>query len=95
MDMFQFLYKESKLVYRSKANQKFVKAYNKAIKELKKDGTLAKLSKKYFGEDVFNYVTKQEVSMVSYTPTYVFKFLPTILNALPLTLWVIFLTVSW
>lgn len=31
--------------------------------------------------------------MVSYTPTYVFKFLPTILNALPLTLWVIFLTV--
>lgn len=46
------------LVHRSKANQKFVKAYNKAIKELKKDGTLAKLSKKYFGEDVFNYVTK-------------------------------------
>lgn len=31
--------------------------------------------------------------MVSYTPSYVFKFLPTILNALPLTLWVIFLTV--
>lgn len=31
--------------------------------------------------------------MVSYTPSYVFKFFPTILNALPLTLWVIFLTV--
>lgn len=31
--------------------------------------------------------------MVSYTPAYVFKFLPTILSALPLTLWVIFLTV--
>ena len=46
------------LIHRNKANQKFVKAYNKAVKELKKDGTLAKLSKKYFGEDVFNYVTK-------------------------------------
>ena len=31
--------------------------------------------------------------MVSYTPSYVFKFLPTIIAALPLTLWVIFLTV--
>ncbi|EHJ52314.1 amino acid ABC transporter permease [Streptococcus macacae] len=31
--------------------------------------------------------------MVSYTPSYVFKFLPTILAALPVTLWVIFLTV--
>lgn len=46
------------LIHRNKANQKFVKAYNKAVKELKKDGTLAKLSKKYFGENVFNYVTK-------------------------------------
>ncbi|WP_270513675.1 amino acid ABC transporter substrate-binding protein [Streptococcus mutans] len=46
------------LIHRNKANQKFVKAYNKAVKELKKDGTLTKLSKKYFGEDVFNYVTK-------------------------------------
>lgn len=31
--------------------------------------------------------------MVSYTPSYVFQFLPTIIAALPLTLWVIFLTV--
>lgn len=31
--------------------------------------------------------------MVSYTPSYIFKFLPTILSALPLTLWVITLTV--
>lgn len=28
-------------------------AYNKAIKELKADGTLSKLSKKWFGEDVY------------------------------------------
>ncbi|WP_165211426.1 amino acid ABC transporter permease [Streptococcus tangpeifui] len=31
--------------------------------------------------------------MVSYTPSYIFKFLPTILSALPLTVWVIVLTV--
>ena len=31
-----------------------------AIKELEKDGTLAKLSKKYFGEDVFSYVDKEK-----------------------------------
>lgn len=31
--------------------------------------------------------------MVSYTPSYVLKFLPHILNALPLTLWIIVLTV--
>ena len=36
----------------------FAKAYEKAIKELEKDGTLAKLSEKYFGEDVFSYVDK-------------------------------------
>ena len=30
----------------------------KLIKELKEDGTLEKLSKKYFGEDVFSYVDK-------------------------------------
>ncbi|WP_252976667.1 transporter substrate-binding domain-containing protein [Clostridium acetobutylicum] len=28
-------------------------AYNKAIKELKKDGTMSKLSKKWFGIDVY------------------------------------------
>ena len=31
--------------------------------------------------------------MVSYTPSYVLKFLPHILSALPLTLWIIVLTV--
>ena len=30
----------------------------KAIKELKDDGTLAKLSQQYFKEDVFSYVDK-------------------------------------
>jgi len=38
--------------------EKFAKAYEKAIKELEKDGTLSKLSEKYFGEDVFSYVDK-------------------------------------
>ena len=39
----------------------FAKAYEKAIKELEKDGTLAKLSEKYFGEDVFSYVDKDQL----------------------------------
>ncbi|MFC3932860.1 transporter substrate-binding domain-containing protein [Streptococcus dentapri] len=46
------------LIHRNKANKEFEKDYTKAVKELKKDGTLKKLSKKYFGEDVFNYVTE-------------------------------------
>lgn len=45
------------LIHKNKTNQTFAKEYDKAIKELKKDGTIAKLSKKYFGEDVFSYVT--------------------------------------
>ena len=44
------------LLHKDKKNEEFVKAYEKAIKELEKDGTLAELSKKYFGEDVFSYV---------------------------------------
>ena len=32
-------------------------AYDKAVQELKENGTISKLSLKYFGEDVFNFVT--------------------------------------
>ncbi|MDQ0417475.1 cystine transport system substrate-binding protein [Croceifilum oryzae] len=35
-----------------KGNPKLLEAVNKAIDEMKKDGTLEKISKKYFGEDV-------------------------------------------
>ena len=38
-------------------NKEFAKEYDKAVKELQEDGTIAKLSEKYFGEDVFSYVT--------------------------------------
>lgn len=48
------------LIHKDKKNEKFAEAYSKAIKELEKDGTLAKLSKKYFGEDVFSYVDKEK-----------------------------------
>ncbi|KXT83494.1 transporter substrate-binding domain-containing protein [Streptococcus panodentis] len=44
------------LLHKDEKNEAFAKAYEKAIKELQEDGTLAKLSKKYFGEDVFSYV---------------------------------------
>ena len=46
------------LLHRDSKNEEFSKEYTKAIKELKEDGTLEKLSKKYFGEDVFSYVDK-------------------------------------
>lgn len=36
----------------AKKNTKLQKEFNKALKELKDDGTLTKLSKKYFGEDI-------------------------------------------
>ena len=48
------------LIHKDKKNEKFAEEYSKAIKELEKDGTLAKLSKKYFGEDVFSYVDKEK-----------------------------------
>ena len=32
-------------------------AYDKAVQTLKENGTISKLSQKYFGEDVFNFVT--------------------------------------
>jgi len=50
--------KEKETVFEK--NEEFAKAYEKAIKELEKDGTLAKLSEKYFGEDVFSYVDKEK-----------------------------------
>ncbi len=46
------------LIHRDEKGEKFAKEYEKAIKELKEDGTLAKLSQKYFKEDVFSYVDK-------------------------------------
>ncbi|TDE71192.1 transporter substrate-binding domain-containing protein [Streptococcus vicugnae] len=45
------------LIHKNDTNKAFAKEYDKAIKELQKDGTIAKLSQKYFGEDVFSYVT--------------------------------------
>ena len=48
------------LIHKDKKNEKFAEAYSKAIKELEEDGTLAKLSEKYFGEDVFSYVDKEK-----------------------------------
>ncbi len=33
-------------------------AYDKAVQELKENGTIAALSQKYFGENVFNFVTE-------------------------------------
>lgn len=45
------------LIHKNDTNKAFAKKYDKAIKELQKDGTIAKLSEKYFGEDVFSYVT--------------------------------------
>lgn len=37
--------------------QEFADAYDRAVKTLKDNGTVSKLSEKYFGEDVFNFVT--------------------------------------
>lgn len=45
------------LIHKNDTNKAFAKEYDKAIKELQKDGTISKLSEKYFGEDVFSYVT--------------------------------------
>ena len=44
------------IIHKNATNESFAKAYDKAIKELEADGTLTKLSKKYFGEDVFSYI---------------------------------------
>lgn len=45
------------LLHKTEANEVFAKAYDKAIEELSEDGTISELSEKYFGEDVFEYVT--------------------------------------
>ena len=45
------------LIHKNSTNKEFAKEYDKAVKELQEDGTIAKLSEKYFGEDVFSYVT--------------------------------------
>ncbi|MCD1655536.1 transporter substrate-binding domain-containing protein [Treponema zuelzerae] len=42
----------------NKSNQPLADAYDRAIKTLKENGTLSSLSLKYFGEDVFVYVTQ-------------------------------------
>lgn len=44
------------IIHKNATNESFAKAYDKAIKDLEADGTLTKLSKKYFGEDVFSYL---------------------------------------
>ncbi|MCH4168832.1 MAG: transporter substrate-binding domain-containing protein [Streptococcaceae bacterium] len=46
------------LIHKDETNEKFAKAYDQAVKELADDGTLTKLSEKYFGEDVFSYITE-------------------------------------
>ncbi|MBS7577338.1 MULTISPECIES: transporter substrate-binding domain-containing protein [unclassified Enterococcus] len=44
------------IIHKDEANEEFAKAYDQAVKELAEDGTLKKLSIKYFGEDVFSYI---------------------------------------
>ena len=44
------------LIHRSEENQALSDGIDKALKELKADGTLAKLSQKWFGEDITTYM---------------------------------------
>lgn len=44
------------LIHRSDENKALNDDVNKALKELKDDGTLSKLSQKWFGEDVVKYI---------------------------------------
>lgn len=44
------------LIHRSQENEALAQAFDKALKELKADGTLAKLSQKWFGEDITTYM---------------------------------------
>jgi L-cystine transport system substrate-binding protein len=47
------------LIHKSEENEQLVEDVNQALKELREDGTLSKISEKYYGEDVFQYeVTK-------------------------------------
>jgi L-cystine transport system substrate-binding protein len=41
----------------NKKETELAAAYDKAVQELKENGTISKLSLKYFGEDVFNFVS--------------------------------------
>jgi len=41
-----------------KKNQSLADAYDSAISQLKTNGTLSDLSQKYFGEDIFKFVTE-------------------------------------
>ena len=41
----------------NKGEQEFADAYDGAIKILKENGKLSELSNKYFGEDVFTFIT--------------------------------------
>ena len=42
----------------NKNEEELVKAYDQAIKTLQENGTIEKLSQKYFGENVFDFVTE-------------------------------------
>lgn len=44
------------LIHRSDENKALADDFNKILKELKDDGTLAKFSQKWFGEDVTKYI---------------------------------------
>jgi L-cystine transport system substrate-binding protein len=44
------------LIHRSEENKALVEDVNKVLKELKDDGTLSKLSQKWFGEDITTYM---------------------------------------
>jgi len=44
------------LIHRSQENEALANDIDKALKELKADGTLAKLSQKWFGEDITTYM---------------------------------------
>jgi len=44
------------LIHRSDENKALLEDVNRALKELKDDGTLAKLSQKWFGEDITAYM---------------------------------------
>lgn len=44
------------LIHRSDENKALLEDVNKALKELKDDGTLSKLSQKWFGEDITSYM---------------------------------------
>lgn len=42
----------------NKKETELAAAYDKAVQQLKENGTISALSQKYFGEDVFNFVTE-------------------------------------